>query len=64
MINLSTDAGCLDPPGQQVAQVVIGEVDAGYHEVRFDVSGLASGLCFYRIEAGDSIQTRKLLLLR
>jgi hypothetical protein len=29
--------------------LVNGDQDAGYHEVRFDVSDLASGVYFYRI---------------
>jgi hypothetical protein len=50
--------------GQQVAQLVNGELKAGYHEVKFDGSRLSSGVYFYRIEAGSFVQTRKLLLIR
>ena len=50
--------------GQQLATLLNGDIDAGYHEVRFDASGLASGVYFYRLQAGDFGQTRKLLLLR
>ena len=50
--------------GQQVATFVQGDQEAGYHEVRFDASGLASGLYFYRLQAGTYVETRKLLLLR
>jgi hypothetical protein len=50
--------------GQKVTQLVNGEEEAGYHEVRFDGSNLASGVYFYRIQAGSFVQTRKLLLLR
>jgi hypothetical protein len=50
--------------GQQVASLVDGDQEAGYHEVRFDGSGLASGVHFYRLTAGSYVQTRKLLLLR
>ncbi len=50
--------------GQQVAILQNGEQESGYHEVRFDASGLSSGVYFYRIQAGDFAQTRRLLLLR
>jgi hypothetical protein len=50
--------------GQQVALLVQGEQEAGYHEVRFDASGLSSGVYFYRLQAGFYVETRKLLLLR
>jgi hypothetical protein len=50
--------------GQQVAQLVNGEQEAGYHEVRFDASGLASGVYLYRMVAGGFVETRRLMLLR
>jgi len=50
--------------GQLVADLVQGEQEAGYHEVRFDASNLSSGVYFYRLRAGTYVQTRKLLLLR
>jgi hypothetical protein len=33
-----------------------------YHEVKSDGRNLASGVYFYRLQAGDFVQTRKLLL--
>ena len=50
--------------GQLVGQLVNSEMEAGYHEVRFDASRLSSGVYFYRLEAGDFVQTRTLLLLK
>jgi hypothetical protein len=50
--------------GQQVAQLVDGEEEAGYHEVRFDAGKLASGVYIVRLRAGDVAQQRKMLLLR
>jgi hypothetical protein len=50
--------------GRQVGTLVQGEQEAGYHEVRLDGSGLASGVYFYRLQAGSFLQTRKLLLLK
>jgi len=50
--------------GQQVAVLQNAEQEAGYHEVQFDASGLASGVYFYRMQAGDFVATKRLLLLR
>ncbi len=50
--------------GQRVATLVQGEEEAGYYEVRFDATGLSSGVYLYRLTAGNSTQSRKLLVLR
>ncbi len=49
--------------GQQVAELVRGELEAGSHEAKFDAAGLPSGVYFYRLRAGDFVQTKKLILL-
>jgi O-glycosyl hydrolase len=50
--------------GQIVRELVNGDMDSGYHEVRFDALGLASGVYFYRLQAGIFIQTKNLSILR
>ena len=50
--------------GQKVAELVNGEMEAGYHDVTFNGKNLASGMYFYRLQSGDLVQTRKLLLLK
>jgi hypothetical protein len=50
--------------GQQVATLVNETKDAGIHEVKFDNSNLTSGVYFYRLEAGDFVQTKKLAILK
>jgi predicted GH43/DUF377 family glycosyl hydrolase len=50
--------------GQEVAKLVDAREEAGYHEARFDASGLASGIYFYRLRAGNFVQTKKLVLMR
>ena len=53
-----------DMLGQQVSVVVDGTMEAGVHEVRFDASGLSSGLYHYRLSAGSFVQTRSMVLVR
>ncbi len=50
--------------GQQVILLQNGEQDAGYHEVKFDASGLSSGVYFYRLRAENFVSTKKMLILR
>ncbi len=50
--------------GRQVALLQNGEQEAGYHELRFDGSGLSSGVYFYRLQAGDFVETRRFLYLK
>jgi hypothetical protein len=50
--------------GQQVATLVNENEEAGIRDVVFDGSGLASGVYFYRLRAGEYVQTRKLVVLK
>jgi hypothetical protein len=59
-VNLSV----YDISGRLVEMVVKGWRDAGVHEVVFDGYGLASGIYFYHLEAGDFISTGKMVLMK
>jgi len=50
--------------GKEVAILVNEEKPAGSYEVEFDATGLPSGIYFYRLQAGDYIKTKKMLLLK
>ncbi|HTO94417.1 MAG TPA: T9SS type A sorting domain-containing protein, partial [Bacteroidota bacterium] len=50
--------------GQRVATLVNEDEEAGYHDVKFNATGLASGAYFYAITAGDYRATKKLALVR
>jgi hypothetical protein len=50
--------------GQLVLTLVNGNFDAGYHDVKFDASQMASGIYFYRLSAGSFISTKKMVLLK
>ena len=53
-----------DVLGREVAVLVNERKTPGSYEVKFDGSGLTSGVYLYRLTAGSFVQTRKLLLLR
>jgi hypothetical protein len=53
-----------DVLGREVAVLVNERKAPGTYQVTFDGSGLSSGVYFYRLEAGDFVQTKKLVLLK
>lgn len=53
-----------DVAGQRVAFLVDGERDAGYHDVKFNAESLPSGIYFYRLLAGEFVETKKLILMK
>jgi hypothetical protein len=50
--------------GKEVATLVNGQNEAGKHTINFDASALNSGVYFYRIDAGNFIETKKMILLK
>ncbi len=53
-----------DMLGREVSVLVKERREAGVHEVQFDGNALASGVNFYRLQAGDFVAIKKLLVLR
>jgi predicted GH43/DUF377 family glycosyl hydrolase len=50
--------------GQKMVALVDEKQNAGYHQVEWDASGFASGVYYYRIEAGKFVDVKKMILLR
>ncbi len=50
--------------GREVASLVNEQKEPGYYEAVFDGSNLASGLYFYKIEAGNFVETKKMMLIK
>ena len=50
--------------GEEIVRMVQDTKSAGFHEFSWDASGFASGIYFYRLQAGDFVETRKMLLLK
>jgi len=53
-----------DVVGREVARLVDGPQEAGYKSAIFDASALASGIYFYQLQAGNFVETRKLILMK
>jgi hypothetical protein len=50
--------------GQEVRRLVEGTLEAGQHSVEFEGSGLASGVYYYRLNAGSFTEIRKMTLVK
>ena len=53
-----------DVLGNEVTKLVDEYQDAGSYEVEFNASNLASGIYLYRLEAGNSVLSKKMLLVK
>jgi sugar lactone lactonase YvrE len=53
-----------DLMGKEVASLVSGYISAGEHEVVWNAAYLASGVYFYKLQAGSFVQTKKMLLVK
>ena len=49
--------------GQKVAVLVNAYQEAGHHVVRFDGSGLGTGIYLYRLEAGRYVDAKRMILM-
>jgi len=53
-----------DVLGGEVAALVNEEKPVGSYEVEYNVTQLPSGIYFYRLQAGDYIETKKMILMK
>gem|GEM_PF-3100533 len=53
-----------DMSGRQVATLVNESVNAGTHTVNFNATNLSSGVYMYRLQAGRTVLTKKLTLIK
>lgn len=53
-----------DTLGREVAKLVDERKEPGYHEIKFEASGMPSGVYVYHITAGKQSQTKKMTLLK
>jgi len=50
--------------GEKVTNLINQNMKAGRYEIKFDASKYASGIYFYRLESGQFISVKKMMLLK
>jgi hypothetical protein len=50
--------------GRRIDVLINDYLEAGVHSVAFDASALSSGVYFYRLRAGDVVETKRMVLLK
>ncbi len=50
--------------GNEVANLVNAEKPAGKYKIEFDATNIASGVYFYRLQAGSFVETKKMILIK
>ena len=53
-----------DMSGKKIATLVNDNMPAGYYERNWDASDFSSGIYFYRLQAGDFVNTKKMVLMK
>jgi serine protease AprX len=53
-----------DMTGREVARLVEGAREAGTHEVRWEALGVAAGAYVYRLQAGNEVASRRMVVVR
>jgi beta-glucanase (GH16 family) len=50
--------------GREIKTLVYGEKSAGIYQTQFDATSYTSGIYFYRIQAGNFVDTKKMIVLK
>jgi len=53
-----------DAIGSEIVTLINKEMQISYYNIAFNATGLASGVYFYRLQAGDFSETRKMVYLK
>ncbi|HWA07545.1 MAG TPA: T9SS type A sorting domain-containing protein, partial [Ignavibacteria bacterium] len=59
-----TELRVYDILGNEIAELVSDELNAGNYSVNFNPVNLAGGVYFYTLSSGDFIQTRKMVIVK
>ena len=53
-----------DVLGNEIATILNKVIAAGNHKINFDASSFSSGMYIYKLQSGNYVETRKMILLR
>jgi hypothetical protein len=53
-----------DALGNEIIKLVNGEKPVGSYKIEFDATTLPSGIYFYRLQAGNFVENKKIILLK
>jgi hypothetical protein len=63
-ITKNVDLSIYNILGEKVVTLISARKEAGYHQVEWNASGIASGVYYYMINAGEFQDVKKMILLR
>jgi hypothetical protein len=50
--------------GREIRTLINKKLEAGYHEINFDAYNLPAGIYFYRVQSGNFIHAKKMILMK
>ncbi len=50
--------------GRKVETIVNEHKQSGYHQITWNSNNISSGIYFYKIHAGEFVETKKMVLLK
>ena len=53
-----------DSESKMIKKLLDEEKEAGTYEIEFSASGLPEGIYFYKLQAGDYLSTKKMLIMK
>lgn len=62
--NVKVKLNVYDVTGKEISVLVDDELKAGLYEYQWSASNFASGIYFYRIQAGDFVYVKKMMLIK
>ena len=63
-VSSQVDLGVYNMLGNKVTTLICEKRQAGYHKVEWDASSYSSGIYFYRLQTGNFVQTKRMLLIK